>query len=99
MCFPLDYSRVKNVTSSSGVYVGLQTLADIDGERLWKKLYFRLAITLFYSYNCMWHVCSGSHNSFHLSSSYYCGNSLPPVLSPQTPQPLSDSIPVYCECR
>lgn len=46
MCFPLDYFRVKNVTSSSGVYVGLQTLADIDGERLWKKLYFRLAITL-----------------------------------------------------
>ena len=33
--------RVQKTTSSSGLYVGLQTLADTDGEKLWKKLYFR----------------------------------------------------------
>ena len=29
------------MTSSSGMYKGLQTLADPDGEKLWKKLYYR----------------------------------------------------------
>ena len=33
--------RVRQCTSSSGHYCGLQTLADPDGEKLWKKLYFR----------------------------------------------------------
>ena len=33
--------RVKQWTSSSGQFYGLQTLADPDGEKLWKKLYYR----------------------------------------------------------
>ena len=33
--------RVNKTTSSSGMYTGLQTLADTDGEKLWKKLYNR----------------------------------------------------------
>jgi hypothetical protein len=33
--------RIKQITSSSGMFCGLQTLADPDGEKLWKKLYFR----------------------------------------------------------
>lgn len=39
--FFLRLYRVKHVTSSSGMFCGLQTLADPDGEKLWKKLYFR----------------------------------------------------------
>ena len=37
--FPLH--RTKKMTSSSGVFVGLQVLSEQEGEKLWKKLYFR----------------------------------------------------------
>ena len=37
----LSNDRVQKTTSSSGLYIGLQTLADADGEKLWKRLYFR----------------------------------------------------------
>lgn len=37
--------------TSSGVFVGLQTLADTDGEKLWKKLYFRWVTLYLYRHN------------------------------------------------